>query len=155
MRMVLNQGAVFTAVGLAMASTRIVPAHRTPAAGRGSPTFRTQHGICHLEVGLEAALGSDLGLGEGIVVGANGVRGTQFAPQHRPHQANQVQLRLRALDFSPEERDTGAMSLGLPQKLKGIPGAACRPAENADHERRIVVSQFGERVRAVVRHLQE
>lgn len=123
--------------------------------GWGSGSFRTQHGICHLEVGLEAALGSNLGLGEGIVVGTNGVRGTQFAPQHRPHQADQVQLRLRALDFAPEQRDTGAMSLGLLQKLKGIPGGAGRPAENADHERRIVLGQFGERVRAVARHLQE
>ena len=89
------------------------------------------------------------------MVGANGIRGTQLAPQDGPQQANQVQLRLRALDFAPEQCDPGAMPLGPVQKLKGIPGGACRSAENADHDRRIVLGQLSERVRAVVGHLQK
>ena len=41
------------------------------------------------------------------------------------------------------------------QQLVGVPRGAGRSAQDADHQRRVVPGQLGQRVRAVVGHLQE
>ena len=107
-------------------STTTDPAHSTPVRARGGLIPPAARGRVTSRSASSVRCGGDLGLGERLVVGAHGVGRAQLAAQHRPHQPDQVQLRLRALDLAPEQRDPRAVPLRPLQQLERVAGGAGR-----------------------------
>ena len=73
----------------------------------------------------------------------------------RAHEADDVELAFRQVDLSAEQRDAGAILLGLIQKFERVASGAGAAAEHAYDEARSEGDQFFESLRSIVRVLQE
>ena len=74
---------------------------------------------------------------------------------HPAHVADHLEGRFGELDLAAEQGHPGAVALRVREELEGIPVGAGRPAEDPDHELRVVGAELGHRPWAVVGDLEE
>ncbi len=89
------------------------------------------------------------------MVGAARLGRVGVAVREHPQVANERELVLGAVDLAAEERGSRAVTTGLFEEAEGVVRRPGRPAEDANHEMRIVGDEIFQALRAEVRELQE